>query len=295
MHRLALATSSKHPHLTEDDRLLVTPLQEHGLHAESAIWDDPHTDWSRFTAVVIRSCWDYHLKPTAFLEWIASLEAARIPVFNSASLIRWNSDKLYLRDLQAKGIRVVPTFWPEGHEAGSRTEHPFALRDQLRELGWHKAVIKPRISATAHRTQLVNADSADSGQTLFDELRRGPGVMVQKFIESVSSEGEWSVIFFGGTFSHAILKKPQAEDFRVQNDFGGTSQPADPPSHVLASATRAVQAVEPIVYARVDGVVDDTQFHLMELELIEPMLFLADHPEAANRFAGAIAQALAAD
>jgi hypothetical protein len=112
-------------------------------------------------------------------------------------------------------------------------------------------------------------------------------------MESISTVGEWSLIFFGGGFSHAILKKPQPGDFRVQNDFGGTSQLADPPSHVLASATRAVQAVEPTIYARVDGVIDESQFHLMELELIEPMLFLAAHAAAPARFANAIAQALA--
>jgi len=112
-------------------------------------------------------------------------------------------------------------------------------------------------------------------------------------MDSITTEGEWSLIFFGVKFSHAILKKPQPGDFRVQNDFGGTSYLADPPPHVLASATRPVQAVDPTVYARVDGVVDDGGFLLMELELIEPMLFLADHPEAPTRFAAAIANAVA--
>ena len=115
---------------------------------------------------------------------------------------------------------------------------------------------------------------------------------MQKFMETIATEGEWSLIFFAGEFNHAVVKKPRAGDFRVQNDFGGTSQLADPPPHVLASATRAVQSVDLTIYARVDGVVDNGQFHLMELELIEPMLFLADHPEAASRFAQAIASAL---
>lgn len=284
---LALATSSKHPQLTADDRLLFDPLSRHGLQAHPAIWNDPDQDWSRFAAVLIRSCWDYHLQPERFFAWIAQLESAKIPILNPAPLLCWNINKSYLRDLDTKGVPIVPTFWPD-------ESSPIAMKEQLHELGWRKAVVKPRISATAYRTQLVTPENATAAQPLFDELHRGPGVMLQKFMDSITAEGEWSLIFFAAKFSHAILKVPQPGDFRVQNDFGGTAHLADPPSHVLASATRAVHAVDPSVYARVDGVVNDSQFRLMELELIEPMLFLAEHPEAPSRFADAIAQALAA-
>jgi glutathione synthase/RimK-type ligase-like ATP-grasp enzyme len=284
MPRIALATSSKHPNLAPDDRLLLPPLAERGIEAEPAIWDDPARDWSSFDAVLLRSCWDYHLKAEAFLRWIARLEQSRIPVWNSASRIRWNANKSYLRDLDAKGIPIVPTFWPEaGEEVG--------LRERLRDLGWTKAVVKPRISATAHRTHLIAADQADSVQSLFDDLRRRPGVMLQKFMDSIVKEGEWSLIFFGDEFSHAVRKTPKAGDFRVQNDFGGSEQPADPPSQVLHAATRIIHTVAPTLYARVDGVVDDEQFRLMELELIEPMLFLASHPAAPTRFANTLAAA----
>lgn len=286
MPLVALATSSKYPNLTADDRRLLEPLHDRGIDAQPAIWNDPNQDWCHFAAVLIRSCWDYHLEPEKFLAWIAQLESANIPILNPAPLIRWNAHKDYLRDLDTRGIPIVPTFWPE-----QNTER-ILLREKLRELGWPKAVIKPRISATAYRTQLATHEDAAIAQPLFDELRRSPGVMLQKFMDSITTEGEWSLIFFGGNFSHAILKKPQPGDFRVQNDFGGTSQLADPPAHVLASATRAVHAVDPTVYARVDGVVAESQFRLMELELIEPMLFLADHPEAPARFAAAIANEL---
>jgi len=289
MKTIALATSSKYSQLTEDDRLLLAPLAKLGIHAEPAIWDDPHTEWLRYAAIVLRSCWDYHLKPDLFLRWILALEAEGVLVFNAAPLVRWNADKAYLRDLEPKGIHIVPTFWADHHPHTSCEQIPIRLKDKLRELGWPKAVVKPRISATAHRTLLVSAADAEDAQSHFDELRRGPGVMVQKFMEGIASEGEWSLIFFAGVFSHAVLKRPRSGDFRVQNDFGGTSQVGDPPSSVLAAATLAVQAVDATVYARVDGVVEDGQFHLMELELIEPALFLAEHPEAAGRFAEAIA------
>jgi glutathione synthase/RimK-type ligase-like ATP-grasp enzyme len=286
MHRIALATSAKYPALTQDDRLLLKPLAECGFTAEPAVWEDRTFDWSSCAAVVIRSCWDYHLKPEKFLRWIAGLEAAGVPVFNSAPLLRWNANKTYLKDLHDRGISIVPTLWTE---RGA----PADLRKQLEHLGWHKAVIKPRISATAYRTQLVSAEQAASAQPLFDELRNGAGVMVQKFMDSIVREGEWSLLFFGGEFSHAVLKAPAAGDFRVQNDFGGTSRLSDPPARVLESAARIVHCVDPSVYARVDGVVEEGQFLLMELELIEPALFLELQSDAASRFSAAIARSVA--
>lgn len=283
MPRIALATSSKYPSLTDDDRLLVQPLRNRKSQAVPAIWDQPR-DWSLYDAVIIRSCWDYHLQPEKFLNWIASLETARIPVFNSGQIVRWNADKIYLRDLEAKDIAIVPTSWPD-------STNQISLPSRLRELAWPKAVVKPRISATAYRTQLVTADNAASAQPLFENLLRDHGVMLQKFMDAIR-EGEWSLMFFGGKFSHAVLKKPRPGDFRVQNDFGGTAEPANPPQHVLSSAIRAIEAAPPSLYARVDGVVDKGAFRLMELELIEPALFLADQPQAAGSFADAIAAAL---
>ena len=285
MPHLALATSSKFPTLTEDDRLLLDPLAQHGIQAHPAIWNDPNQDWSACAAVVIRSCWDYHLQPHKFLAWIQRLESANIPIFNPAPLLRWNANKSYLRDLDSRGVPIVPTFWPE-----EENPSPVTLSEKLRDLGWRQAVLKPRISATAYRTQLVTRDDATTAQPLFDELRRGHGAMLQKFMPSITTEGEWSLIFFAGKFSHAVIKQPKSGDFRVQNDFGGTARLADPPPHVLASAIRTIEAVDPTVYARVDGVVDQGQFLLMELELIEPALFLADHPQAPARFAAAIAR-----
>jgi glutathione synthase/RimK-type ligase-like ATP-grasp enzyme len=287
MPRVALATSSKYPDSTDDDRLLLAPLAQRNIRAGPAIWSDPSRNWSTYDAVVIRSCWDYHLQPEKFLHWIADLEARQVPVFNSTDIIRWNADKTYLRDLETQGIAVVPTLWPE---AGNR----LSLDDTLREIAWAKAVVKPRVSATAYRTQFVTTDNALSAQALFDDLRQGPGVMLQKFMDGITTEGEWSLMFFAGAFSHAVIKRPKPGDFRVQNDFGGTAQPADPPPHVLAAATKAVESVPPTLYARVDGVVDQDQFRLMELELIEPALFLSEHQAAPARFAEAITQALKA-
>ncbi len=287
--RIALATSKDWPNLTPDDRSLLQPLADRGLKAEPAVWSDPSFPWHDCDAIVIRSCWDYHLRSQEFLRWVAFLESTGSAVWNPPAVIRWNADKSYLRSLEHNGIPIVSTLWCEPGEI--RT-----LADALRDQGWNRAVVKPRISATAHRTQLVDTTNAKAAQSLFEELTAGPGVMVQQFMESIVTEGEWSLMFFGGKFSHAVLKKPKPGDFRVQSDFGGKSRAADPPAFVTESATRAVRAVEHTLYARVDGVIDrvpnEAQFRIMELELIEPALFLTSHAEAAERFANTIADAV---
>lgn len=287
--RTALATSEAFPKLTADDQSLLQPLRKRGFHPEPAIWSDPTCDWSAYDLVVIRSCWDYHLRTAEFLQWIEALEARGTQVLNPPAMIRWNADKYYLRELETKGIRIVPTLWCE---PGPHV----TIGDELRKAGWDKAVIKPRISATAHRTEVVRTGQAETAQRLFEELRNGPGVMVQKFMDSIVTLGEWSLMFFAGKFSHAVLKTPKAGDFRVQHDFGGSERSAIPHAFVLDAATRTLQALDSTpFYARVDGVeVDgvknDGQFLLMELELIEPALFLQSSPGAADRFVNAIAR-----
>ena len=282
--RVALATCDKYPVLTEDDRALIAPLAARGITAEPAIWTDPVFLWNSFDAVVVRSCWDYHLKPAKFLQWMASLADVRL--WNPPDMVRWNADKIYLRDLEQRGVEIVPTLWPE---------KGVTLGDELKRAGWSQAVVKPRISATAYQTRLISGEDAESAQALLDELQRGPGAMVQMFVEEIATRGEWSVIFFQGEFSHAVIKRPKAGDFRVQNDFGGTSERAEPPAAVLDAAVKAVRAAGKVpLYARVDGVESGGRFLLMELELIEPMLFLKSEAGAAERFADAITKAIQA-
>jgi glutathione synthase/RimK-type ligase-like ATP-grasp enzyme len=282
MRRIALATSQKYSRLTDDDRLLIAPLTDLGYVPEAAVWTDSNYPWHYCDAVVIRSCWDYHLMPAEFLAWIADIEARGILVLNAPSIIRWNLNKIYLRDLQARGVDVVPTLW---FDDGAKS---VSLKNALTEAGWTRAVVKPRISATAHNTMSVTTAEADSAQALVESLHNGPGVMVQRFMESIVTNGEWSLVFFAGEFSHAVVKRARAGDFRVQNDFGGTFAPAEPPGFVVDSARKIVASVDPTLYTRVDGVVENGYFFLMELELIEPALFLGLHPDAAKRFATAI-------
>jgi glutathione synthase/RimK-type ligase-like ATP-grasp enzyme len=280
MKLVLCATCESLPNLTEDDQSLIAPLAKRGIEARAVVWSDPHVNWCEADAVLIRSCWDYHLRLPEFLAWIASLEQAGVRVWNPPAMLRWNADKTYLRDLERKGVPIVPTLWPE---AG------FRLQEELLRRGWKRAVVKPRVSATAYRTALTSADETNEAQALVDDLLRGPGAMVQEFMEEVGARGEWSLIFFSAKFSHAVLKVPKAGDFRVQHDFGGSERSAKAPDTMIQAASRVIAAVEGTpLYARVDGVESGGQFLLMELELLEPALFLKLSDGGAERFADTI-------
>lgn len=286
LHRVALATQSTRPGLYADDQLLIPALAAHGVHASAAVWDDPAVDWTTFSTMVIRSCWDYHLKHDAFLAWIARLEQAGVAVWNPPAVIRWNSEKSYLRELEERGVRVVPTSWIE---RGS----PTSLHEVLHGAGWDAAVVKPAVSASAHETWRTSRQAAARDDARFRTMVQRGRVLVQPFMETVVTAGEWSLVFIGGAFSHAMLKRARSGDFRVQSEHGGSATLGDPGAHVIEQASRALGAgTVDSLYARVDGCVLDGEFVLMELELIEPLLYLGERPDAPERFAAALVERL---
>lgn len=281
--KLALATCARFPALADDDWRLQRALARRGVPAVPAVWDDSRIDWSAFQAVVVRSTWDYHLRPALFDRWIGSLERAGIPLWNPPDVLRWNSRKTYLQELEAAGVPIVPTRFV--------VPRPDALAALLDETGWDDVVVKPIVSASAHRTwRTSRAALAD------DDALPAAGdepVMVQPFIPGIVRDGEWSLCFFGGAFSHAVIKRPRPGDFRVQSDHGGVFKRAAPPDALAAAAESALRAAgRRTLYARVDGCVVDGVFLLMELELLEPGLFLATERGAAARLAEAVLQVL---
>jgi glutathione synthase/RimK-type ligase-like ATP-grasp enzyme len=271
MRRVALATSSSIPNLTSDDRLLVPALEARGISAVPAVWDDDTVRWPAFDAVVIRSTWDYHLKPQQFLAWIDRLESHGVRLINAAPVLRWNADKIYLRELAAAGVLVVPTRWVEPDDTTP-------LLDILRETGWSRAVVKPSVAATAYRTWSTDMATADSDEAYFREVVADGRVLVQPFMEAIATEGEWSLIFFSGEYAHSVLKTPRAGDFRVQSDFGGQVMMRDADTTLVEQASAVLDAApfrrSELAYARVDGCRVDGRLVLMELELLEPALFL---------------------
>lgn len=285
--RLALVTYSGLPGLSEDDRLVVGPLAARGISAEPAAWDDPAVEWDSYDALVVRSTWNYHRSFDAFRAWIDRVEALGVPLWNPAALLRWNASKTYLRDLVGRGVRVLPTHWVE---RGSATD----LAEVLAGEGWSDAVVKPAISASAYETWRVAARRLRvEDDSRFRGLTGEGDVMVQPFLPELARDGEWSMIFLAGEYSHAVLKRPRRGDFRVQHEHGGTAEACAPPGHLTAAAREITAAVPaPWLYARVDGCEVAGQFVLVELEMLEPSLFLASAASAAERFADAIAQRL---
>lgn len=268
--RLAIATHAPGAGAAapEGDRLLRGALEARGHAVAQLVWSDPSAPWSSHDAVVVRSTWDYHLRPAEFLAWLDRLEASGTPTVNSTRLLRWNHDKRYLRGLAEGGVALPDTAWLE---EGERVE----LGEVRAARGWEVAVVKPVVSAGAHGTVLARSGALE-----------GPA-MIQALLPEIRTAGEWSLVFLGGAFSHAVQKRPAPGDFRVQPTHGGTCRRAAPPAALLALAHRALAlALEPPPLARVDVVETARGPVLMELEVIEPELFLG--PEEARRAAEAV-------
>lgn len=282
MTRVAFVTYAEFPQLYYDDKLAAELLRGRGVGVEAALWDSAEVKWEEFDAVVLRSCWEYHLRTVEFLDWITLMERRNVNLWNPPGVVRENADKHYLKRLADEGVRVAPTVWLE---PGSE----FDLAAILEEQGWPQAVIKPTVSMSAYRTWITNPSRAASDGMEVGGMLKSSGVMIQRFVPEVQTHGEWSFVFFMKEYSHAVLKRPKPGDFRTQRDFGGCHAESKPPQPLLEQAQRIISKVkEPLLYARVDGVEVDGELVLMELELIDPVLFFSHSAVAASRFADAL-------
>jgi glutathione synthase/RimK-type ligase-like ATP-grasp enzyme len=281
-HHVAFVTCAAVPNLSSDDRLALPALARRGIQVTPVIWDDPAIAWDRYDLVVIRSTWDYTRRIDSYRAWLEHMQHLRAPLWNPPAVARWNSEKTYLRELAHAGVPVVPTRWVQPGERGT-------LRQLLSSQGWQRAVIKPVVSANGQDTWAVAGPPSEADEERFRRAARD-SLMVQPLIDDVFTEGEWSLVFFAGAFSHALLKRPAHHDFRVQEDYGGRTQPALASSELIESARHALSALPgPALYARVDGVRSHGRFVLMELELLEPSFFFAAAPPVAREsFADAV-------
>ncbi|MCK6377019.1 MAG: hypothetical protein L6Q69_23395, partial [Zoogloea sp.] len=267
--RIVLVTGATMAKPDPETHLLVAALAKIGVEAVVAPWDSPE-DWAAYPLVVVRTPWDYFRRLPEFLAWAA--RTSQLTAFvNPVSVIEWNSHKAYLRELAAKGIPTVPTLWLDQGAADGAA--------RLAATGWGEVVVKPAVSIGAIGAMKAHAADPACIAHLAALLAEGD-VLVQPFIESVAAQGEVSLIYFGGTFSHAIRKQPAAGDYRVQDMYGGTNHPYQPAADEVALATLALSATPaPTTYARVDMVrLPDGRPAVMELELIEPELFLGVDP-----------------
>jgi glutathione synthase/RimK-type ligase-like ATP-grasp enzyme len=284
---LAIATSADYPSIQPDDAHLAASLEHLGIQPIVCVWNDPDVDWSRFDAVLIRTIWDYFKHHAAFLDWLDRLDRLGVPTINDSALLRWNSDKRYLLELARHDVAIIPT----------RLTNAAELPEVLAAMPGQQVVIKPTISGSAWHT-LRGTVGDPTFAAAVAQLPREYDYLLQPFVPEIVSDGEWSLLYFAGDFSHAVIKRPAIGDYRVQDEFGGSVEPVQPNAATLAAADRALAAVAALghgrhAYVRVDGVISAGRFLIMELELIEPFLYLAVRPAAAERLARDVAGRLA--
>ncbi len=271
-----LVTYNDLPNLDPDDRLLAQELERRGYSCSESIWNDRKVDWGNSRVCIIRSTWDYHLQLEEFLTWVDHLERES-KVLNSPDLIRWNVNKTYLRDLEQKGIPVVPTQWIE---KGSKFQIS-TLFDR-----WPELVIKPSVGLATFGVRRSNA-SDEGAQNHLDQLLCNGDVMVQEYMKNVTTYGERALVFFQGKYSHAVSKSP-FQHLAVSGRAGEQAVTAAPDEIELGE--KIIDSLHTLPhYARVDMVRDNSDRPvLLELELVEPSLFLAFGEDAPRRFADAI-------
>jgi hypothetical protein len=291
-----IATCSALPNLDPDDRLLVDALTAVDVRAKAAVWTDPLQDWSAAAVTVIRSTWDYHESVPAFTCWVERV-ASVSRILNAAAAVRWNAHKFYLRDLWEKGVPIVPTVWLE---RGSRTN----LTNIIREQGWSSAVVKPAYGASADGVRFVGPQSEqrEGGQRYVDHLLREQDGLLQPYFRSVSEYLERALVFIGGTYSHAVTKRPFMHAnidlaARAGVPAGSAGEvPVEATAREVAIATQALEASGfSSTYARVDLLRDEADsVRVLEVELIEPALYLFAQPGAAEKLARAIVESVRA-
>ena len=282
MTRVAFVTCGDLPGVVDDDAPAARALEARGATVVPLPWDARDVAWPSFDAAVIRSTWDYHLHAARYEQWLRDRAADGTRLWNPPDAVLGNLHKRYLAEFERQGVPIVPT-------AFLRAGEGLALAGVLDALGSDHAVVKPAVSANAKGTWRVSRASAAEAEPAFHAQARDEDLLVQPYLPEVASEGEWSLMFFGGRYSHAVLKRPAAGEFRVQEHHGGDAAPVEPPQDMIDQAHAALDACgSDLLYARVDGIRRGGRFLLMELEINEPTLFIGSSPGAADRFADAI-------
>ena len=269
-----------------DVDLIVAPMAALGWQVTPVKWRSESPDWNKFDAVYVGVPWDYPEDPARFDALVDVIDRSSAVLVNESRLLRWGMGKTYLRDLESRGVPIVPSLWPERVDRAT-------LQDAFERFASERLIVKPVVGANAVDTFVVDAAMPGANyDELLARLQRtfaDRACLVQPFIGNIVDEGEYSLFFMGGEYSHAIRKVPKKGDFRVQEEHGADIEAIAPDDALLSAAEHAIANVTPTpVYARIDLVRDrDGEFVVMELELVEPSLYLRLDENAAGRFARA--------
>jgi len=278
---LALLSCRDLPDWEKDDRFFQTVLSEHGVDWTVVSWDET-CDWSTFDGVLIRTTWDYVDRRVAFVLALEEISTQTV-LLNPIEVVRWNIEKTYLKDLEDRGVPIAPTVWILKKEV--------SLIDVMQERGWSKGFLKPVVGACASNTKRFSISEVKEAQHWLDRLlEMDTQMMLQPYIETVETEGEYSAIFFADKLSHCVQKIPVTGDYRVQDDFGASDQCIDPnevPEMLLvAHQTLSVlhSRFENLLITRIDFLhMMNEDWVVNEVEMIEPSLFFRHSQEEAPR------------
>lgn len=262
--------------INDEDTELMAFLNKKGLDVNPVIWNDKNIDWTHYDVIILKSTWDYHDHIMEFHEWQDRLQQLNVKVLNPVDVVKWNSNKRYLKEISDKGFAVIPSLFLTKDSSVNESLFTHFDADDL--------VVKPCVSAGAKNTITLNRKNISEKSKHIESLLKEEDYMVQPFIKEIS-DGEWSYLFFNGQYSHCILKTPGPGDFRVQHHHGGMiSHPEAATKHIEQAATYVKSFAPGTLYARVDGVNVNDEFQLMELELIEPYLFLNNDETLMERY-----------
>lgn len=265
-----------------EDDTLIDFLKSKELNITKEIWNDEKVNWENYDLAIIKSPWDYFDLIEDFYAWLAQLESKNVRLLNPIDIVKWNADKHYLNDIQKAGLRVTPSiFVTKGDKIN--------LNEYFDKFDTEKIIVKPVVSGGSKNTFKVTAVNTDEINEKLKSLIEIEDFIIQPFLTEIEEDGELSFLFFNGKFSHALLKKAAKGDFRVQATFGGTVHPQNPSKELIETTQKYVdQFAKGCLYARVDGAIVNGNFMLMELELIEPFLFLDTEVKALENYYAAL-------
>lgn len=286
--RIAILTSAEMPNMLPYDMEVISILNGRGIDTSVFVWDEiirtNPNKLKSYDAILIRTIWDYFKKYDQFINLLDILDSSGIPVFNPVEILRWNMNKQYLNELQGEGIEIIPTVF---NSDGANDSFKKAL-----SLGWEKMVLKPLISGNSYHTFVIEANN----EVLFDRMEKihfqNRPYMIQEFIPEIS-EGEISIIYFSNGYSYSVRKVPKKGEYRVQFDFGGVYHFEDVDPEIKVICDRISNHIgKKLLYQRFDGLWRNGRFLIMEVELIEPDLYLNLSDEAKNQWVDSLIRML---
>ena len=277
-NKVALLSTDNLENFFTYDKLLIEPMKKIGWIAEEISWRNENVNWNDYDTVIVRSTWDYQNDSEKFINVLEKINGVS-RLENDLDLMKWNMNKNYLFDLEQKGVKIVETIWEKNFNTNLAHEY-------FEKLDMDEIIIKPNISANADNTFRLTRDKLNKNLGQLEKIFAAREFMVQPFLKNIIDEGEYSLFFFNGKFSHSVVKKPKENDFRVQEEHGGNIQPFKVSFELILIAENIIRKLSTIpLYGRVDLVrTKKNDFALIELELIEPSLYLNKDDQSPLRF-----------